>query len=107
MKISLEWISQFVYIADLKPEEVADRVTMKVAGVEEVTRRDTWVGGAQVIKETKLDGFPSQGILCSAKELGMSSFHEVILEIPDSVGNGTPLSDLIPKSDCIIEIDNK
>ncbi len=163
MKISLEWISQFVDISDLAPEEIANRITMKVAEVEEViplqrsirgvtvgeivaakdnpknpkqkvvtvdcgkrryetvcTAPNVKVGlksafasagvtidGGQVIKEATLDGFRSQGILCSAKELGLSSFHEVILEIPASIPNGTTLAELIGTSDYVVDIDNK
>ena len=34
MKISLDWISQYVDIADLEPANIADRLTMATAEVE-------------------------------------------------------------------------
>jgi phenylalanyl-tRNA synthetase beta chain len=40
-------------------------------------------------------------------ELGMSRWHEVLLECPASLANGTPLEQLIPAQDVIVEIDNK
>lgn len=60
-----------------------------------------------VIKEATVAGFPSQGVCCSAKELGMSRWHEEVLEIPQSIPNGAALIDYIPETDTLIEIDNK
>ena len=59
-----------------------------------------------VMTET-MSGKPSQGILCSAAELGMSDWHEILLECPDSIPAGTPLAQFIPETDTLIEIDNK
>ncbi|MDO4576363.1 MAG: phenylalanine--tRNA ligase subunit beta [Planctomycetia bacterium] len=59
------------------------------------------------ITEGTLAGRVSQGILCSAKEIGLSRWHEGLFRIPDSEKNGTPLEELIPEQDVIIEIDNK
>jgi phenylalanyl-tRNA synthetase beta chain len=163
MKISLEWLSQYVEISDLKPESIADKLTMACAEVEGLhsVRRSfdgVFVGeiieakqiqqtenlirvtidcynstftsvcgapnvsvgkksafapiGALLADSTKVQqstvgGIVTQGILCSAKELGLSDYQESILEFPSSIENGTPLTDLIPKQDTIMEIDNK
>lgn len=40
------------------------------------------------IKETSLRGVPSQGMLCSARELGLSSDHSGLLELPSSARTG-------------------
>jgi hypothetical protein len=40
MKISLDWLNDYVHIEDIKAEELADRLTMKSAEVEEAH----WVG---------------------------------------------------------------
>jgi phenylalanyl-tRNA synthetase beta chain len=40
------------------------------------------------IKETSLRGVQSQGMLCSARELGLSSDHSGLLELPSSARNG-------------------
>lgn len=163
MKISLEWISQYVDISDLDPMIIADRLTMataEVEGVEKLTRTikgivvgevisaekisedqkltlvdvdcgnskyrtvcgapnvkvgmksafappGTTVAGNLKIERTTIAGHASVGILCSSKELGMSDFHDIILEIPTSVKTGTQLSDIIPETDYIVEVDNK
>jgi phenylalanyl-tRNA synthetase beta chain len=40
-------------------------------------------------------------------ELGMSRWHEGVLECPDSIETGSPVSQYIPAQDVVIEIDNK
>ncbi|MCL2745175.1 MAG: phenylalanine--tRNA ligase subunit beta [Planctomycetaceae bacterium] len=59
------------------------------------------------ITESELADHKSQGILCSAAELGMSDWHEIVLECPPSLKNGTPLETLIPETDTLLEFDNK
>ena len=163
MKISLEWVSQYVDISDLDPAVIADKVTMSCAEVEGYTQIKRTVDGVLVgeiisvekipdktdlnlvtvdcgqakyttvcsapnvklnmksafalagtilndditVSETEMAGRRSDGILCSAKELGFSEFHEIILEVPNSIPNGTLLSRLVPRTDTILEIDNK
>lgn len=163
MKISLEWISEYVDISDLDSADIAHKLTMSTAEVEgmipikraikgvvvgEITEIEdipdseklTFVtvdcgdksyksvcGAPNVslraksafapigvvladdfqVTETEFGGYKSEGVLCSAKELGFSEFHEGIFEIPASVENGTPLTDLIPETDTLLEIDNK
>ncbi len=169
MKISLDWISDFVDLADIDPETIADRLTLataEVEGVERVTRSVEGVLVGEVvsvrpvqtpgdgegekrlalatvdcgsttyqtvcgapnlrpgmkapfapagvvlaegmkIERTEMAGQPSQGVLCSPRELGMSQWHEGVLECPASIANGTPLAERIPDEDVLIEIDNK
>ncbi|MHC4407291.1 MAG: phenylalanine--tRNA ligase beta subunit-related protein, partial [Planctomycetota bacterium] len=167
MKISLDWISDFVDLAGVDPETVADRLTMCTAEVEgyEVLRRAvegvvigevvstepisvsgpedsrlhlvtvdcgssthvTVCGAANVcrgmksafappgvtlaegqrIEVSEVGGHKSEGVLCSARELGMSRWHEVVLECPASLEVGTPLAKHVPPDDVIVEIDNK
>ena len=63
--------------------------------------------GEKKIGVSTLAGRTSEGILCSAAELGLSGWHEMLFEIPTSVANGTPMTELIPETDTLIEIDNK
>ena len=161
MKISLEWISEYVDISDLEPKDIAHKVTMSTAEVEgliklkrhldgvivgeitsakKISDKLTYVtvncgdkvyesvcgapnvkiglksafapsgvalAGGFEVSDTELAGHKSEGILCSAKEMGMSEFHEIIFEIPDSVQVGTPLAELIPATDYLLDIDNK
>ncbi len=67
----------------------------------------TVLHGGKKIENSEMSGKPTEGILCSAAELGMSSWHEIVLECPDDVKIGTPLIDLVPETDTLIEIDNK
>ncbi len=169
MKISLDWISDFVDLSDLDPETIADRLTLATAEVEgfevigrslggvlvaEVVsvrsiaspqeaaagkslavvevdcggkRYQTVCGapnvrkgmkaafapaGAVLAENTRIEagelrGHKSEGVLCSAAELGMSQWHEELLELPQEIDAGTPLADLIPAEDVLIEVDNK
>ncbi|MDR0328457.1 MAG: phenylalanine--tRNA ligase subunit beta, partial [Planctomycetaceae bacterium] len=67
----------------------------------------TLLAGNRKVETAEMSGKPSQGLLCSAAELGMSDWHEIVLECPDSIKPGTPLENLIPETDTLIEIDNK
>ena len=67
----------------------------------------TLLANNRKVETAEMSGKPSQGILCSAAELGMSDWHEILLECPDSILAGTPLETLIPETDTLIEIDNK
>ncbi|MFH1922615.1 MAG: phenylalanine--tRNA ligase subunit beta [Planctomycetota bacterium] len=168
MKISLDWISDFVDLSGIDPETIADRLTMSTAEVEgfEVIRRavegvvigevvsvEPIAGGSsaeessnqlatvdcagsrhvtvcgapnlrpgmksafapagvvlaenQKIVASEVSGHKSEGVLCSARELGMSRWHEGVLECPASLKPGTPLVRFIPAEDVVIEIDNK
>ncbi|GAB6185876.1 phenylalanine--tRNA ligase subunit beta [Thermopirellula anaerolimosa] len=165
MKISLDWISDFVDLQGVSPQDLAERLTLATAEVEDLhfirrytqgvlvgrvtaceaiegqaagglrrvevdcgTRRYESVCGAPnvvpgmvsafapagvtlagetVIVEQTVAGRRSEGVLCSAAELGMSHWHEGILEIPEGIPVGTPLDALIPPEDVLIEIDNK
>ncbi|MDR2761914.1 MAG: phenylalanine--tRNA ligase subunit beta [Planctomycetaceae bacterium] len=65
------------------------------------------LANGQRIELTEILGKKSQGILCSAAELGLSTWHEIIFEIPSNISVGVPISELIPETDSLIEIDNK
>lgn len=171
MHISLDWISDFVDLADVDPATIVDRLTLSTAEVEgfEVLHRSVAgviigqvltaepIAGAKTeekenegrltlvtvdcgrkqyrtvcgapnvrvglkapfapagvtlagelkIETSEVSGHRSEGVLCSAKELGMSHWHEMLLECPGELENGTPLSDHIPAQDVLVEIDNK
>ncbi|MDR2345666.1 MAG: phenylalanine--tRNA ligase subunit beta [Planctomycetaceae bacterium] len=161
MKISLDWISDYVDLSGLDIDLIANRLTLSTAEVEDVKQirrkvSNVYVGeitsverldavhnfcnvncggksyttvcGASNVKVglksffapagavlandnriavTAKSGMTSQGILCSAAEIGLSAWHEIIFEIPNNISNGTPISELIPETDTLIEIDNK
>ncbi len=61
--------------------------------------------GGISIKETKLRGELSQGMLCSTTELGMDESSEGILELPNDAPLGEDLRNYLSLDDHIIDID--
>ncbi|MGA3159531.1 MAG: YtpR family tRNA-binding protein [Steroidobacteraceae bacterium] len=60
-------------------------------------------GGLQ-IKRAKLRGVESAGMLCSARELGLSESHEGILELPEDAPLGVALRGYMELDDVILDI---
>jgi len=56
------------------------------------------------IKAAKLRGAASNGMLCSAKELGIDADASGLLELPDDAPIGTPIADYLGLPDASIEI---
>ncbi len=54
-------------------------------------------GEGFIIAERKLRGVPSEGMLCSERELGLSESHDGILYLSDDVEPGTPLQDALAR----------
>ena len=59
----------------------------------------------QTIKETDIRGVRSEGMLCSAAELGLSQGAEGLLVLPESCTPGTDLVDKLVLNDTIIELE--
>lgn len=57
------------------------------------------------IKRAKLRGVESCGMLCSAKELGLSDDHSGLLELPADAPIGRGLRDFLSLDDTVIEVD--
>ncbi|TDK26232.1 phenylalanine--tRNA ligase subunit beta [Luteimonas aestuarii] len=60
--------------------------------------------GELTIKAAKLRGVESNGMLCSARELGIDADASGLLELPDDAPVGTPLADYLGLPDASIEI---
>jgi phenylalanyl-tRNA synthetase beta chain len=60
--------------------------------------------GGLVIKKAKLRGVESQGMLCSARELGMGEGHEGLLELPANLTTGAGLREALGLDDVVLEI---
>lgn len=60
--------------------------------------------GNLTIKSTKLRGVESNGMLCSAKELGLDTDVSGLMELPDDAPIGKPLADYLALPDASIEI---
>jgi phenylalanyl-tRNA synthetase beta chain len=57
------------------------------------------------IKKAKLRGVESNGMLCSARELGLSDDHSGLLELPGDAPVGQDLHDYLSLDDAVIEVD--
>ena len=63
-------------------------------------------GGAPMrIERAKLRGEVSEGMLCSARELGLGQEHDGILELDTDATPGTPLLEAVPLSDHRLIVD--
>ncbi|MBA2459774.1 MAG: phenylalanine--tRNA ligase subunit beta [Gemmatimonadales bacterium] len=63
-------------------------------------------GGAPMkIEKAKLRGEPSEGMLCSARELGLGQEHDGIMELATDAPPGTPLLEAVPLADYRLEVD--
>lgn len=57
------------------------------------------------IKKSKVRGVASAGMLCSARELGLSNDHQGLIELDSHVATGIPLVDALGLRDTVIEVD--
>ena len=57
------------------------------------------------IKRARLRGVESSGMLCSARELGLSDDHSGLLELPTDAPVGQNLRDYLSLDDSVIEVD--
>ena len=64
------------------------------------------VGGMEIGK-AMLAGYPSEGMCCSEKELGISDDHSGLMELCESTPLGTDIKEIFPLDDIIFEVDNK
>ena len=57
------------------------------------------------IEKKKIRGFTSNGMLCSARELGLGEEHDGILELATDAAPGTPLLSVLPLGDVRLVLD--
>ncbi len=62
------------------------------------------LGSGDVIRKVRLRGVESNGMLCSARELGLSEEHEGILELPDELVTGSPLREALQLEDTVLTL---
>ncbi|MGA1417368.1 MAG: phenylalanine--tRNA ligase subunit beta [Gemmatimonadaceae bacterium] len=68
-------------------------------------RTGTTMPGGLVIEKRKIRGFTSNGMLCSARELGLGEDHDGILTLETAAAPGTPFLDVFPTGDVRIVVD--
>lgn len=91
-------------VCGAKNYKVGDKVPLALPGA--VLPGDPSTGSGQVfkIKIGKLRGVESEGMMCSARELGLGESHEGLLILPRDAKVGAPLSELFP-SDTILDLE--
>jgi phenylalanyl-tRNA synthetase beta chain len=57
-----------------------------------------------IIQRATLRGVESNGMLCSARELGLGDEHEGIMELADSLALGQNVRDALDLEDCVLEV---
>ena len=168
MKVSTEWLSDYISLDEVHIEELAERITRSGIEIDSVENRNQGVTGVVVgfvkskekhpdadklnictvdagqeedlqivcgaknvdagqkvpvalvgaklpgglaIKKAKLRGVLSQGMICSAKELGMNDkllpkeLQEGILVLPEDTAVGTPITTLLGLDDKVLDFD--
>ncbi len=83
-------------VCGAKNYKVGDKVPCALPGAD--------LGGGFVIKEGKLRGVPSNGMLCGASEIGFVDAEDGLMILPDDLQIGQPLIEIFP-SDTILEIE--
>ncbi|MHB8789034.1 MAG: phenylalanine--tRNA ligase subunit beta [Desulfobulbaceae bacterium] len=73
--------------------------------VTAIARPGVTLPGGMKIKKAKVRGQESLGMLCSARELGLSEEHSGIMEISGDIGSGLDLAQILGMDDVMIEID--
>ncbi len=68
-------------------------------------RTGTVMPGGLRIEQRRIRGETSNGMLCSARELGLGEDHEGILALDTEAPPGTPLLDVLPVADAQLELD--
>jgi phenylalanyl-tRNA synthetase beta chain len=61
--------------------------------------------GGVVLKKAKLRGLESDGMILSERELELSQEHEGIMLLPDGLEPGTPLAEIFPIADQVLELE--
>ena len=65
----------------------------------------TLPGTGLLLKAAKIRGVPSQGMLCSEREMGLSDEHEGIIELAADAQVGAPFASLMGLDDPVIDIE--
>ncbi len=88
-------------VCGAKNYKVGDRVPVALEGA----KLPTPDGGIFEIKVSQLRGVQSNGMMCSARELGMGTDHSGLLILENRPEIGTPINDVFTESDTVFEIE--
>jgi phenylalanyl-tRNA synthetase beta chain len=76
-----------------------------VGALYPLARSGTTMPGGMKIEKRKIRGFTSNGMLCSARELGLGDEHDGILALDVVAPPGTPFLDVMPVGDSRLLLD--
>jgi phenylalanyl-tRNA synthetase beta chain len=79
---------------------IGDKIAFAAVGTELI---DGYSGKKAVLKEARIRGVVSCGMVCSEKELGISDSHEGILVLPAEAPLGRPLAEFL--SDTVLNLE--
>ena len=86
-------------------EVVCGAPNVTVGAMYPFARTGTRMPAGITIEKRKIRGFTSNGMLCSARELGLGTEHDGILELDTTAAPGTALLSVLPIGDVRLEID--
>jgi phenylalanyl-tRNA synthetase beta chain len=86
-------------------EVVCGAPNVTVGALYPFARTGTVMPAGLTIEKRKIRGFTSNGMLCSARELGLGDDHEGILALSVDVPPGTPLLGAMPIGDTQLDLD--
>jgi phenylalanyl-tRNA synthetase beta chain len=84
-------------VCGAKNYKVGDRVPVALPGAK--------LPGDFVIKRSKLRGVESEGMMCSAKELGLGDDHGGLMILENRPEIGTPINNLFPEPDAVFTLE--
>ncbi|MCG8524879.1 MAG: phenylalanine--tRNA ligase subunit beta, partial [Opitutales bacterium] len=84
-------------VCGAKNFKVGDRVPVATLGAV--------LPGGFEIKQAKLRGVESAGMMCSARELGLGEDHEGLLILEQRPEIGTPINDVFPENDVVYDVE--
>ncbi|MFP4070279.1 MAG: phenylalanine--tRNA ligase subunit beta, partial [Opitutales bacterium] len=84
-------------VCGAKNFEAGDRVMVALPGAV--------LPGDFKIKKSKLRGEPSEGMMCSAKELNIGEDHGGILVLPKDIPLGTPVNEVYGDADTVLDLE--
>ncbi len=84
-------------VCGAKNYKVGDRVPVALPGAK--------LPGDFVIKRSKLRGVDSEGMMCSAKELGLGDDHGGLMILEGRPEIGTPINNLFPEPDAVFTLE--
>ncbi|MEX2181646.1 MAG: phenylalanine--tRNA ligase subunit beta [Gemmatimonadaceae bacterium] len=86
-------------------EVVCGAPNVVVGAAYPFARTGTVMPGGMTIEKRKIRGFTSNGMLCSALELGLGEDRDGILELTTDAAAGTPLLQVLPLGDVRLVLD--